>query len=833
MFWAFFLQERAPRTYVGSRQPIVPAQERLLLLEATAPIAAITWHGALARAVRDTRTTFDGMVPDGEGNASAGGGRGGGAAFLRLQVAALRRGRRQAARRAAHRGDHVRYLALLRAPRDMLMEELLPFPTVLCSALAQPLPLSNRCRGRREALARGGGDAGSHGAGSHGTGMHSEGALNGAGREAGGRVEWLLECCTNPLSRALSLWLAEADDPLLMEEEGIFKPSKRHGDELAPLRSASVRQLAENDVEGASEFGVAGPAGIRFMRSAKRQRRRLRCARDLCGTEALYLEAREALLALGSFGLASAPQLTVELFARQLGVRVGAEAVARLETAAARSGVHGERGWASLPKFTQLQHWQTQSQADARLYAFARGLFEFRLRAIGVAPRLVTLMRSAAPGEGSDIEMSSDGGAQSGEASLARVFRTGNGAGVPAAVAVSPPALRQRSLTIIFVHIAKCGGTSFNKRLTTLVPIRESSTLVHTGKLNEAWEDGEALRACQCLSESGGHGPRPPRHNGHELVAPLRCACPRRHGSRLRHVSVLGSGMSTRPVLGATLPAQQLRRFQELNVSRLGFLRKQWLVSPETTGWIGGVHAPVAALQQWVMLSATLLENRELSANLHYVTLLREPIERFLSEFYENFDGWEVTHGTPPRARGGCSRLLGLQHPPNIDVMNKSQYDRHFHMWVHCPRNKAVNRLTRALSHTPSKDGGRLQMEHRDCARLPESHDAVHRCSQLHARHALLQFSFFGLNEARCKTERLFEAQFGLYFGARRGSGDSNAGKDGHVARMHFEELSAAEQARVRLLNRDDLLLYNEAVAIFNERLRLFGIDEGCSEYPR
>ena len=69
--------------------------------------------------------------------------------------------------------------------------------------------------------------------------------------------------------------------------------------------------------------------------------------------------------------------------------------------------------------------------------------------------------------------------------------------------------------------------------------------------------------------------------------------------------------------------------------------------------------------------------------------------------------------------------------------------------------------------------------------------------------------------------------------GARRGSGDSNAGKDGHVAKMHFEELSAAEQAQVRLLNRDDLLLYNEAVAIFNERLRLFGIDEGCSEYPR
>ena len=58
-------------------------------------------------------------------------------------------------------------------------------------------------------------------------------------------------------------------------------------------------------------------------------------------------------------------------------------------------------------------------------------------------------------------------------------------------------------------------------------------------------------------------------------------------------------------------------------------MQRQWLVSPETTGWVGGVHAPVRVVQMYLMLASKLTTRLPLAANLHYVTLLREPTRRF------------------------------------------------------------------------------------------------------------------------------------------------------------------------------------------------------------
>ena len=44
----------------------------------------------------------------------------------------------------------------------------------------------------------------------------------------------------------------------------------------------------------------------------------------------------------------------------------------------------------------------------------------------------------------------------------------------------------------------------------------------------------------------------------------------------------------------------------------------------------------------YVMLAAKFTIRHPLAEGLHYVTLLRDPISRFLSEFYETYDGWEV-----------------------------------------------------------------------------------------------------------------------------------------------------------------------------------------------
>ncbi len=68
----------------------------------------------------------------------------------------------------------------------------------------------------------------------------------------------------------------------------------------------------------------------------------------------------------------------------------------------------------------------------------------------------------------------------------------------------------------------------------------------------------------------------------------------------------------------------------------------------------------VRVLQSYLMLSARLTSEYALAKGVHYVTLLRQPIRRFLSEFYETYDGWEATFLTPPKLAPSerCSQRL-------------------------------------------------------------------------------------------------------------------------------------------------------------------------------
>ena len=325
-------------------------------------------------------------------------------------------------------------------------------------------------------------------------------------------------------------------------------------------------------------------------------------------------------------------------------------------------------------------------------------------------------------------------------------------------VAVPPPLRFNRTTdTLVFVHIAKCGGTSFNRRLMSLAV-------------------GGAPCVCNPPEASG----TPPRtHNGHAVVQPSACACPR-----------LPSG--------AKAPAQ----WSELAASRLGaqrqrqwrFLQAQWLVSPETTGWLGGVNAPVRVLHAYLMLAARLTSSHALASGIHFVTLLREPLSRFLSEFYETYDGWEVHHGTPPRLSqmSACSaRLpepLRTRARLGIDNTTKALYEELFPHWLACPANMASSRQTRALAYaalitqgrpasTANQQGSQragagrtvpdadAALRRTVCAQLPRG--AADRGCALHlARRALYQFTFVGLSSRRCAAEKLMEAQLGLRFGA-------------------------------------------------------------------
>ena len=183
--------------------------------------------------------------------------------------------------------------------------------------------------------------------------------------------------------------------------------------------------------------------------------------------------------------------------------------------------------------------------------------------------------------------------------------------------------------TLAFLHIPKSGGTTFEKRLTMLnvdppcapTPTRSADTF----------------------------------HNGHPLVNPRSCFCPRAAKGR-----------------------------------------DQWLVTPVTSGWRGGVHAPLVFFKKNIPIQT--------EGQVYVATMLRDPIPRTISEFYESFDGWEFGFDTPyqePRIVPGacvrsltatqwcsrvvrapetflrrCSLAMNLSTAPNIDRMRKSLYDR-------------------------------------------------------------------------------------------------------------------------------------------------------------
>ena len=163
--------------------------------------------------------------------------------------------------------------------------------------------------------------------------------------------------------------------------------------------------------------------------------------------------------------------------------------------------------------------------------------------------------------------------------------------------------------TLAFLHVPKSGGTTFEKRLTMLNVTPPCTKVMRSGT-------GDYF------------------HNGHSLVNPRSCFCPR-----------------------ATNDADQ------------------WLITTVTTGWSGGVHAPLVYFKQ-------KLQNQK-GGNIYVVTMLRDPIARTMSEFYESFDGWEFNFETPYQQPGvhshiiqRCSVDINLTSVPNIDHIEKNRYDR-------------------------------------------------------------------------------------------------------------------------------------------------------------
>ena len=152
----------------------------------------------------------------------------------------------------------------------------------------------------------------------------------------------------------------------------------------------------------------------------------------------------------------------------------------------------GTRGAEAPIKLTppQVRAWRTANKLDVQLYQLAASVLAYRVRVYSLPERAV-LEQWLRNGQGSVSYSEADNLASS------RVFDTSVADG-RRPLAVQPPVLfRRQHDTLVFVHIAKCGGTSFNRRLTLL----------------------DAGLPCECAPVSTSS------HNGHHIVQPRACEC--------------------------------------------------------------------------------------------------------------------------------------------------------------------------------------------------------------------------------------------------------------------------------------------------------------------
>ncbi|XP_078738921.1 uncharacterized protein LOC144952400 [Lampetra fluviatilis] len=226
-----------------------------------------------------------------------------------------------------------------------------------------------------------------------------------------------------------------------------------------------------------------------------------------------------------------------------------------------------------------------------------------------------------------------------------------------------------------------------------------------------------------------------------------------------------------------------------------------WLFSRFSTGWRCGLHA------DWTELRACVPALFEGAGgpprNYYYITLLREPTARYLSEWQHVRRG--ATWRSSPHLCAGRPPARGELPPcyPGADWSGVSLAD-----FLACPHNLAANRQTRMLAdlrlvacYNATAVGG----ADRD-RRMLDS-----------AKRNLRAMPFFGLTERQRDSQALFEDAFGMAFGA--GFEQLNATRAGGAMATAGGVLDGAARREIARINALDARLYAYALELFEGRV--------------
>ncbi|KAI8772427.1 heparan-sulfate 6-O-sulfotransferase 2 [Biomphalaria glabrata] len=179
--------------------------------------------------------------------------------------------------------------------------------------------------------------------------------------------------------------------------------------------------------------------------------------------------------------------------------------------------------------------------------------------------------------------------------------------------------------------------------------------------------------------------------------------------------------------------------------------KKYWLLSRHSTGWVCGLHADWTELNdcvdEWFKKNEPPTRTQR---RYHYITFLRNPVNRFFSEWQH------VKRGATWKAvRLHCNgRDATLDEVP-FCFSGPDWSGVSFEEFVSCQHNLAFNRMTRMLSN----------LSKINCYNKTNRNEKLAGEIMLKsAKENLLNFSFFGILEEQEKTQFLFENTFGIRF---------------------------------------------------------------------
>lgn len=212
-----------------------------------------------------------------------------------------------------------------------------------------------------------------------------------------------------------------------------------------------------------------------------------------------------------------------------------------------------------------------------------------------------------------------------------------------------------------------------------------------------------------------------------------------------------------------------------------------WLISRFSTGWVCGLHP------DWTQLTTCLTGLKR----LFFLTFLRNPLDRFVSEFRH------VQRGATWKA----SKSHCKYHDTQLCYGSRQSWSNvSLEEFLSCPNNMAINRQTRMLA---SYDETMCDGLFNKSAISTESNVILES-----AMDNLKKVAFFGLCEQQRASQLLFERTFNMRFVNNFKQSEDNK------TRAFILELPDNVRDRILKINNLDVKLYEYASNLFAQRLR-------------